>query len=204
MATKSAQTQATKRKLELTARALFAERGFARVSAEEIVAKAEVTRGALYHHYAGKEGLFEAVVDTVMREIHRDLAVAAAGASDPLEALRRGVGAFLELCAEPSRRQILLVDAPAVLGWTRWREMDAKYGFGLLKRALGEAMRAELLRRDDVDVLAHLLMGALTEAAMIVASSPEPRSTAKTAERALASMVEAWRPGGGEAEKRAR
>jgi len=204
MATKTAQTQATKRRLERTARELFAERGFSHVSGEEIVAKANVTRGALYHHYAGKEGLFEAVVDTVMREIHRDLAAAAAEASDPLEALRRGVGVFLELCAEPSRRQILLVDAPAVLGWTQWREMDSKYGFGLLKQAMGEAMRAKLLRRDDVDVLAHLLLGALTEAAMIVARSPTPKSTAKTAERALVSMVEAWRPESGPAEKRAR
>jgi AcrR family transcriptional regulator len=204
MGTKAAQTQATRRKLERVARELFAERGFAGVSAEELVAQANVTRGALYHHYAGKEGLFEAVVDTIMDEIHRDLVTAAAGASDPLQALRRGVGAFLELCAESSRRRILLVDAPAVLGWTKWREMDSKYGFGLLKQALAEAMRAKLLRRGDVDVLAHLLMGALTEAAMVVARSSTPGATGKTAERALLSMLDAWRPESGEAGKRGR
>ena len=82
--------------------------------------------------------------------------------------------------------------------------MDCRYGFGLLKQALAEAMRAKLLRRGDVDVLAHLLMGALAEAAMVVARSPTPRSTGKTTERALLSMLDAWRPEGGEAEKRAR
>jgi len=204
MATKTAQTQATKRKLERVARELFAERGFAGVSAEELVAKANVTRGAIYHHYAGKEGLFEAVVDTLMGEIHSELVAAATGASDPLQALRRGVGAFLELCAEPSRRRILLVDAPAVLGWNKWRDMDSRHGFGLLKQALAEAMQAKLLRRGDVDVLAHLLMGALMEGAMVVARSPTPGSTGKTAERALLSMLDAWRPEGGEAEKRSR
>src|SRR5215510_15807667 len=91
--TKAAQALQTRRKLEQVARKLFAARGFAEVSAEEIVASADVTRGALYHHYDGKEGLFEAVVDTLMREVHAKLAKAASGASDPLQAIERGIAA---------------------------------------------------------------------------------------------------------------
>jgi AcrR family transcriptional regulator len=191
--TKAAQTEATKRKLEQVARELFAERGFARVSSEELVAKAHVTRGALYHHYDGKEGLFEAVVDTVMQEVHAKLAREAAALSDPLKALERGIGVFLKVCSEPSVQKILLIDAPAVLGWPKWREMDAKYGLGLLKQALSAAMKARLLRRQDIDVLAHLLLGALTEAAMVIARSHNPPKSQKAAERALAAMIKSWR-----------
>ena len=193
--TKAAQAQATRRKLERVARELFAERGFGGVSAEELVAKAEVTRGALYHHYDGKEGLFEAVVDTVMQEVHAKLARDAASLSDPLQALERGVEVFLKVCSEPRVQRILLIDAPAVLGWPKWREMDAKYGLGLLKQALSAAIKAGLLRRQDVDVLAHLLLGALTEAAMLVARSGNPAKSRKAAERALASMIASWRTG---------
>jgi AcrR family transcriptional regulator len=191
--TKAAQTLATKRKLERVARELFAERGFTGVSSEELVAKADVTRGALYHHYDGKEGLFEAVVDTVMQEVHARLAREAATVSDPLQALQRGVGVFLKVCSEPSVQRILLIDAPAVLGWPRWREMDAKYGLGLLKQALSAAMKAGLLPRQDIDVLAHLLLGALTEAAMVIARSHSPSKSHKAAERALGAVIEAWR-----------
>ena len=93
--TKAAQALQTRRKFEEVARELFAKRGFADVSAEEIVAKNDVTRGALYHHYDGKEGLFEAVVDTLMREVHAKLAKAASGASDPVQAIERGISALL-------------------------------------------------------------------------------------------------------------
>ena len=191
--TKAAQALQTRRKLEQVARKLFAARGFANVSAEEIVAAADVTRGALYHHYDGKEGLFEAVVDALMQDVHAKLAKSAEGASDPLQAIERGIGAFLKVCAEPSVQSILFVDAPAVLGWPRWREMDAKYGFGLLKRALAGAMQAGLVRKQNVDVLTHILLGALTETAMLVARSDDPAKARGEAERALTSMLTGWR-----------
>jgi AcrR family transcriptional regulator len=191
--TKATQALQTRRKLELVARKLFAERGFANVSAEEIVASADVTRGALYHHYDGKEGLFEAVVDTLMQDVHAKLEKSASGASDPLQAIERGIGAFLKVCTEPSVQSILLVDAPAVLGWPKWREMDAKYGFGLLKRALAGAMQAGLIRKQNVDVITHILLGALTETAMVVARSDDPAKARGEAERALTSMLAGWR-----------
>lgn len=191
--TKPAQTAATKSRLEKVARELFAARGFEAVSAEELVAEANVTRGALYHHYEGKEGLFAAVVETVMRELHAELARETAALTDPLLALERGIGVFLKACSEPSVQRILLIDAPAVLGWQKWREMDAKYGLGLVKQALSAAMAMELLQRREVDVLAHLLLGSLTEAAMVIARSPNPAKTRKSAERALSSIIEAWR-----------
>ena len=191
--TKTAQTAATKDKLERVARDLFAARGFEAVSAEELVAKADVTRGALYHHYNGKEGLFAAVVETVMAELHAELARETAGLTDPLLALERGIGVFLKACSEPSVQRILLVDAPAVLGWQNWREMDAKYGLGLVKQALSAAMERGLLQRGDVEVLAHLLLGAMTEAAMVVARSPNPSRARKTDERAVVSIIEGCR-----------
>jgi AcrR family transcriptional regulator len=191
--TKTAQTAATKARLERVGRELFAERGFEGVSAEELVASAEVTRGALYHHYEGKEGLFAAVVESVMRELHTELVRETAGMTDPLLALERGVGVFLKACAEPAVQKILLVDAPAVLGWQKWREMDAKYGLGLVKQALSAAMQAGLLAERDIDVLAHLLLGSLTEAVMVIARSPNPSKARKTAERSLVSVIQACR-----------
>src|SRR5271166_1138382 len=191
--TKTAQTAATRSRLEKVAHDLFAARGYEGVSAEELVAEADVTRGALYHHYDGKEGLFAAVVETTMRELHAELVRETAGLADPLAALERGIGVFLKACSEPSVQRILLVDAPAVLGWQKWREMDAKYGLGLIRQALSAAMAMQLLARRDVDVLAHLLLGSLTEAAMLIARSPNPAKARKGAERALASVLEAWR-----------
>ena len=191
--TKAAQALQTRRKLEKVARKLFAAHGFANVSAEEIVAAADVTRGALYHHYDGKEGLFEAVVDALMQDVHGKLAKSAAGVSNPLQAIERGIGAFLKVFAEPSVQTILLVDAPAVLGWPKWREMDAKYGFGLLKQALAGAIQAGLVKKQNVDVLTHILLGALTETAMVVARSDDPPKVRGEAERALTSMLAGWR-----------
>ena len=191
--TKTAQTAATKTRLEKVARDLFAARGFEAVSAEELVAKADVTRGALYHHYDGKEGLFAAVVETVMQELHAELARGSAGEGDPLRALQQGIGVFLKACSEPAMQQILLIDAPAVLGWQRWRELDAKYGMGLLRQALSAAVAMGSLHQRDVDILAHLLLGAITEVAMLAARSPNPAKARKAAERALVAIIEGCR-----------
>src|SRR5262245_10981868 len=118
--TKAGRAQATRAALEAVGRELFGARGFENVAAEELVAAAGVTRGALYHHYDGKEGLFAAVVEEAIRALHRELVEAAAGAADPMSAIQAGVQAFLVHCTEPSAQRLLLVDAPAVLGWQRW------------------------------------------------------------------------------------
>jgi AcrR family transcriptional regulator len=190
---KTIQAQATRERLEQVAAKLFAERGFSAVSAEELVAAANVTRGALYHHYDGKEGLFAAVLEGTMKTLHAALARQAAGARDPLQGLQRGIRAFLTLSTEPTTQRILLVDGPAVLGWQAWREMDARYGLGLLKQALAAAIEAGLLRDHDAGMLAHLLLGALTEAAMVIARSKEPARSRKAAERAIEAIIDGWR-----------
>ena len=128
-----------------------------------------------------------------MREVHAKLAAAAAGSPDPLEALKRGIAAFLKICTEPKVQRILLIDAPAVLGWPKWRAMDSRYGFGLIKQALSRAMHAGLLHHYDADVLAHVLLGAITEAAMVVARSTNSAKTRKEAETVLASLIAGWR-----------
>ena len=133
-----------------------------------------------------------AVVDTLMQEVHAKLKGSASGASDPLQAIERGISVFLKVCTEPSVQNVLLVDAPAVLGWPKWREMDAKYGFGLLKSALATAMQAGLIRKQNVDILTHILLGALIETAMVVARSDDPANARGEAQRALLSMLAGW------------
>jgi AcrR family transcriptional regulator len=179
---KQEQSEATKAALISVARRLFAEKGYADTSTEEIVQGAGVTRGALYHHFRDKEDLFEATFEQVETEVTQRLMLASArGAAggDQWQGLLAGVRAFLEECRDPEVQQIVLLDAPSVLGWQRWREIEAKYGFGLVKTALQGAMDSGLIARQPVDPLAHMLLGALTEAGMMTARA---RNDAERAE----------------------
>jgi Tetracyclin repressor-like, C-terminal domain len=106
------------------------------------------------------------------------------------------VHAFLALSTQPATLRILLVDGPAVLGWQAWREMDARYGLGLLRQALAAAARPGLLRDQDPELSAHLTLGALTEAAMVIARAKNPARARKAAERAIDAMIEGWRKPG--------
>ncbi len=155
-----------------SARELFAERGYAATGRELVADRAGVTRGALYHHFPNKEALFRAVVEAVEEETCDRLALVAMAGSDALDQLRLGCRAFLDLALEPEVRQIVLIDAPAVLGWGAWREMDERYGLALLREGvshlLGEPASA-------VDNLAHMLLGALNEAAFLIATGDRPR-----------------------------
>ena len=130
---------ATRTALIDAARPLFAEHGFGGVGTETIVRAAGVTRGALYHQFADKTELFAAVFEAVEEDIGARIGevVAAAGSTDPLEAMRTGAGAWLDACAEPEVQQIVLLDAPAVLGWERWREIGMRHGMGLVEAVLG-------------------------------------------------------------------
>ncbi len=157
------------------ARELFAERGYAAVGTEEIVQRAGVTRGALYHHFrGGKEDLFHAVLVQVSAETVQRIAHVATHAGDPWESLVAGCEAFLDACASPDVQRIVLIDAPAVLGWDVRRAIDRDYGLGLLEAALQRAMDAGQLREGSPISLAYVLAGALDEAAMVVARADDP------------------------------
>jgi AcrR family transcriptional regulator len=166
-------SEATREQLLAAARPLFAARGYAAVGTEEIVRAAGVTRGALYHQFRDKAELFAAVVEQLESEVTARVAHGAVGAGDPLEALRAGTRMFLEVCSEPEVERILLLDAPAVLGWDRWREVSARYGLGLLRGALEAAMEAGVIAPAPALPLAHMLMSALDEGAMYVARAAD-------------------------------
>lgn len=169
---------ATRALLLATARRLFGERGFAAVGTEELVREAGVSRGALYHQFQDKTALFDAVVVELEAEVTAQVAeTALATATDPVAALRAGARAFLDVCADPHVERILLLDAPGVLGWNRWREIGEQHGMGIIIMTLQAAMDAGALPQRPVRPLAHLVLGALDEAALATARSEDPEST---------------------------
>ena len=184
---------ATRAELMRVARALFAERGYAGVGTEEIVARANVTRGALYHHFADKKALFRAVHEELEEELVAQIGEQIAGIEDPWELALTGVRAFLDACTDGALRQIALIDAPAVLGWEEWREVDARYGLGLLTFGLRNGMDAGVFREREVTPLAHLLIGAMTEAALMIANASDPGAARGKAEPALLALLEGLR-----------
>jgi AcrR family transcriptional regulator len=192
-------SQATRTRLLEAAYELFAERGYAGVGTEEIVRAAGVTRGALYHHFADKRELFEAVYEELERGLVERLAEAAlaAGSDDPLDALKTGTAAFLEDCEDPAVQQIAVLDAPSVLGWERWREIGMKYAFGLVQGALQEAVDAGKIAPQPVEPLAHLLLGASHEGAMLVARAEDGGVTRRQVAGSISLFLDSLRPAPG-------
>jgi AcrR family transcriptional regulator len=182
-----ARSRATRAKLVKAARPLFARRGYTAVGTGEIARRAGVTRGALYHQFASKQDLFLAVYETVERELTERVAaqvleLAARGeAASPFAALQAGTRVFLEACRTPEVQRIVLVDGPAVLGWERWREVAARYGLGQIEAALATAVEAQEIEPLPVAPLAHLVMGALDEAALLVVREPDATDTVAAA-----------------------
>src|SRR6202050_1957736 len=179
--TQADRSAATRDALVAAARRLFAAPCFAEVPSDAIVAEAGVTRGALYHQFADKTALFDAALEAVEADIARRLAedVAAAGISDPGDALRHAVRKWLEICVEPEIHRIALVDGPSVLGWGRWREVCQQHVFGLVQALLAQGIEAGRIRMQPAAPLAHVFMGAGDEAALYVAEAAD-RSRART------------------------
>ena len=185
--------EATRAKLIAAARELFADRGYAAVGTNEVVQRAGVTRGAMYHHFRDKKDLFRAVHDQAEQDLVTATASHLQGADNPWDGLVAGLRAFFDACNDPSLRQIALVDAPAVLGWQEWRAMGRDYGFALLSAALRHAMDEGVLRRTDVTNLAHLLIAALSEAALMLANADDPEAARPEVEAALLVLLEGLR-----------
>lgn len=173
--TQAERTAATRALLIGAARKLFADKGFAEVSTGAIVAAAGVTRGALYHQFDDKAALFAAVYEEVERDLVADVAegIAAARPADPVEAMRVGAHLFLDRCASPDVQQIVLIDAPAVLGWEGWRAVGVKYGLGVIEAMLAHAIGEGAIPEQPLRPTAHVLLGALDEAALYVSRAAD-------------------------------
>ncbi len=165
----------TKDALVQAARPLFAAHGFGGVSAEAIVRAAGVTRGAMYHQFDDKTALFAAVFEAVEAEVTARIgtAVAAADSTDPLEIMKLGAGIWLDACAEPEIHRIALVEAPAALGWERWREIGLRYGMGLVQGLIAHAISVGRIPAQPSEPLSHVMIGALDEAALYIARSSD-------------------------------
>jgi AcrR family transcriptional regulator len=187
---------ATRQRLVAAARTMFGERGYASVGTEQIVQAAGVTRGALYYQFRDKADLFAAVAETVHAEIaHRITAGAQAdGPTDPMATLHAGVRRFLEACADPAVERILLLDAPAVLGWQAWRDLADRYGLGLLQQALQAAIDAGAITRQPVVPLAHVILGALDEGAMYIARAEDPAAARQECTAILQQLLDGLAP----------
>jgi AcrR family transcriptional regulator len=178
MSSKAQRSEATRAKLVRIARDLFARRGYSDVGTEEIVRRAGVTRGALYHHFRDKRDLFQAVVEQIEDEVMQKVAATALAEGDPWEQQSAAIGAFLDVCLEPAVQRIILTDAPSVLGLAAWREIEAKYGLALVQAGLQSIMDAGYIDEQPIEPLAHLVLGALTEGGLLIGRS-EDRETAR-------------------------
>jgi AcrR family transcriptional regulator len=174
--TQAARSAETREALVAAARPLFATQGFAEVALEAIVRAAGVTRGALYHHFADKTELFATVFEQVEGEVAARMgeAIAAAGETDPVEVLRLGAAFWLDACSDPEIQRIVLVDAPAVLGWTRWTEIGNRYNVGMVRALLASAVETGRIPPQPIEATALTMLGAMREATLFVARAGDP------------------------------
>jgi AcrR family transcriptional regulator len=181
---RAAQGRATRGQLIEVATRLFAEHGYEGTSVEAVLSAAGVSRGALYHHFAGKEALFEAVVSAVSDQVTVELTEAVRGCADPLDAMRTAAIAWIGLAADPVIQRVVLVDAPSVLGWDRWRAMDDGRTLGAMRAMLQAISDSGRLPAELVGPFSHMILAALDEIVLVIARAPD--STAAVAEGRMA------------------
>ncbi len=175
MPTKQEQRAATMAKLIAVARAQFAEHGYSHAATEQIVQLAGVTRGALYHYFDSKEGLFRAVVAEIQRDLAQRIISATASISDPWQQLLVGCRAFLSASLDRDIQRIGLLDGPAILGWEAWRKLDAENSMRLLESSIQQLADSGIIAPASVSAATHLLSGAMNEAVLWIAQAAEPQ-----------------------------
>jgi AcrR family transcriptional regulator len=163
--------------IHAAARKLFGARGFEATSIDDIAAKAGVAKGAIYHHFSSKEEIFERILEDVQRELAARQMAVPPRSDDPADRIAAGALRYLLAACEPGTKQILLIDGPAVLGWTKWREIDMRYFGALAKAAIDTLLPDAPPRRKEA--IQHLLLGAIMEAALVCATAVDPKKSAR-------------------------
>jgi len=189
MTKRAAQGQATRGQLIEVATRLFAERGYEDTSIEAVLAAAGVSRGALYHHFAGKDALFEAVMKSVEDRINAELAMAIGGARDPVGALTAAALAWVDLAGDPVVQRVVLIDAPSVLGWERWRGMGEEGTLAAMRAMLKEVSDSGHLAAELVGPFAHMILAALDEIALVIARAKDSEAAKAEGRVAVGALL---------------
>jgi AcrR family transcriptional regulator len=184
-----ARGEATRGQLVTIATRMFAERGYEDTSIEAVLREAGVSRGSLYHHFASKEALFEAVAEEVETSVGAQTMAAASGSAGPVEALRAGFLAWIRLAGDPVVRRILLIDGPSVLGWERWRAMEEHHALGLIRAVLQLIADEGKLRPESVATLANILLASVNEVALLVARSDDREAAMQAGADAIDELL---------------
>jgi AcrR family transcriptional regulator len=185
-----ARGEATRGQLVAIATRMFAERGYEDTSIEVVLREAGVSRGSLYHHFASKEALFEAVAEEVETSVGAQTVAAASGSAGPVEALRAGFLAWIRLAGDPVVRRILLIDGPSVLGWARWRAMEEHHALGLIRAVLQLIADEGKLRPESVATLANILLASVNEVALLVARSDDREAAMQAGADAIDELLQ--------------
>ena len=186
------QAESTRQLLVSVARQLFAERGYAATSVEEIIQRAGVARGALYHHFAGKDALFRAVYDEVQTDVASRVVAAALAEQEPWAAVRTGLSAFLDACLEPEFRRIVVLDSVPVLAQDVWDGGIEHNELPMLRAVLAPLVET-YLPGVPVEPLAHVALGGLYGAALYIARSPDPRAARADADVVIDTLIKGLR-----------
>lgn len=187
-------SQGAREALVASARRLFTERDYADVSTDDVLSAANVSRGALYHHFPGKLELFLAAYEASEAENMMRVAARTAPAESLFGALRNGCLAYLDECAENRELQrIGLRQSRAVLGWDGWREAAGRHGLGMMRAGVGAVIDAGELAPLDVDAVTSLLLSALIEAGVMIAAAEDPAAQRRAVEPVVDALLEGLR-----------
>ena len=192
---RAGQSEVTQKALRDQARKLFAQKGYSGANTDELVRRAKVTKGALYHHFENKRDLYLAVVEDMERDLVERIEAAGAAARDPWKRLQAMCRAYLESCRAPGLTRILVLEAPVVLGWKTWCNLEQKYEVAAFARCLRETGAASFSRGtlpESAETLAQVILGALTTGARVIATAADSgaarKEVEKTIERLLAGL----------------
>jgi AcrR family transcriptional regulator len=186
-------SESTRHALVDSAVDLFTKRGYAATSLDEVAKRARVTKGALYHHFSGKQALFEAAFDAVESTVIKRLTEIVVGPGDPWDRAMNGIRHYIEVCLDPSYQRIVVHEAPVVMGWERWREAEDHFSFGLVRTAIQALIDAGEIDELPVEATARLLFGALTAGATTIARSDDPKKTGAEVSTTIIRMLERLR-----------
>lgn len=183
----------TKRALVDVARELFTEQGYASTSLDAIVAGARVTKGALYHHFSGKQALFEAVFEKVEADASARIRKAIRTTRDPWEKATLGLREFLDVVQQAEYSRIVIQEGPVVLGYERYREQEERSTFGIVQEIVSSVLETYDLEPSMVETFSRVFFGAMSAAGAAVSSAEDPRRASTEVEAAIAFILEGLR-----------